>query len=723
MKKKIYSNSKSKQSASHSKRLHKKDMLRAIFQTFEHFPHELFNYKQISHIIGATNQVQKRQVATILGDLVIEDVLQEVDRGRYRLNMRSNLAEGVFQRRSNGKNAFIPDDGGEPIFVAERNARRAMDGDRVKVQIFAKRKGKETEAEVIEIVETKERVFVGTLQIGRGTAFLITENKTLANDIYIPMDELKGAKNGDKAVVRITEWRENAKNPEGEIVDILGATGDNNAEMHAILAEFGLPYTYPSNVEEAAEYIVSEIGEEEIAKREDFRSVLTMTIDPKDAKDFDDALSIRQTEDGLWEVGVHIADVTHYVKPNSIIDREAEHRATSVYLVDRTVPMLPERLCNQICSLRPDEEKCTFSVVLLMNKEAHIVDSRICRTIIKSNRRFTYEEVQEILEAGSGEHHAELAVLNGLAKQVRERRFNEGAIDFNRWEVKFDIDEKGKPIRAYFRESKDAHKLIEEFMLIANRCVAEYVGKMGKTKKTFVYRIHEQPDPEKIENLATLVRGFGHQLKTVGSANDLSQNINRLLHSVQGKPEKNLVETVAIRTMPKARYSTENVGHYGLSFPYYTHFTSPIRRYPDMMVHRLLEHYLDGGRSVPKPKYQTCCDHCSSMELLAANAERASIKYKQVEFMSDKLGKVFDGIISGVTEWGLYVEINENKCEGLVPMRDLDDDYYEFDEKNYCLMGRRKRQTYRLGDAITIRVAQANLERKQLDFQLYDKKK
>ena len=721
MKKRKSANNKSRKSTPPAKRLHKKEMVRAIIHAFEQSPHEQFNYKQVSLIIGATNQVQKRQVASLLGDLAIEDVLQEVDRGRYRLNMMSNLSEGIFQRRSNGKNAFVPDDGGASIFVAERNARRAMDGDRVKVQIFAKRKGKEVEAEVVEVVESQERVFVGTLQIGRGTAFLITESKTLANDIFIPMDELKGAKNGDKAIVRITEWRENAKNPEGEIVDILGAAGENNTEMHAILAEFGLPYVYPSEVEAAADQIAAEITPEERATREDFRSVLTMTIDPKDAKDFDDALSLRKLDNGLWEVGVHIADVTHYVKPNTIIDKEAQRRATSVYLVDRTIPMLPERLCNLICSLRPEEEKCAFSVVLQMNDEAHIVDSRICRTVIRSDRRFTYEEVQEILEAGSGEHHAALATLNGLAKQVRARRFKDGAIDFDRWEVKFDIDEKGKPLRAYFRESKDAHKLVEEFMLIANRCVAEYVGKKGKTPKTFVYRIHEEPDAEKIENLASLVRGFGHKLKTQGSANELSQNINKLLHSVQGKPEKNLVETVAIRTMPKARYATENVGHYGLSFPHYTHFTSPIRRYPDMMVHRMLEHYLKGGRSLPKPKYQSSCEHCSSMELLAANAERASIKYKQVEFMSDKLGKVFEGVISGVTEWGLYVELNENKCEGLVPMRDLDDDYYEFDEKNYCLVGRRKRQNYRLGDPITIRVAQANLERKQLDFQLYRK--
>ena len=680
---------KGKKDKGSGKRMKKEAMIQAIISVFQSAPKEPFNYKQI-------------------------------DRGRYRLNGLGTLAVGTFARRSNGKNSFIPEDGGTPVFIAERNSGHAMDGDKVKVQLFAKRKGAEPEGEVVEILESKERTFVGKLQVAKGFAFLITENKTLANDIFIPKDKLKGGKNGDKAIVRIVEWPDEAKNPLGEVIDTLGIAGQNTAEMHAILAEFGLPYKYPSSVEKAADKIPEAISPEEIENREDFRGITTFTIDPKDAKDFDDALSARRLDNGNWEVGVHIADVTHYVKTDGVIDKEAQSRATSVYLVDRTIPMLPERLCNQICSLRPDEEKLCFSAVFELNSDAVVQNSRICRTIIKSDRRFTYEEAQEVIETGEGDYKEEILALNDLAKKLRERRFKSGAINFDRYEVKFEIDEQGKPVRVYFKISKDANKLIEEFMLLANRTVAEFVGRppKGKTKKTFVYRIHELPDPDKMENFASFIRRFGYKLKTDGTKTDVSKGINSLLDNVQGKPEENLIETVAIRAMQKARYSTENIGHYGLAFEYYTHFTSPIRRYPDMMVHRLLERYLAGGRSVIQKKYEDLCDHCSSMEQVAANAERASIKYKQVEFMQDKLGMVFDGVISGVTEWGLYVELNENKCEGLVPIRDLDDDYYEFDEKNYCLLGRRKKRQYRLGDPITIKVAQANLERKQLDFQL-----
>ena len=662
-------------------------------------------------------------VCEILESLKDDDYLIEIVPGKYKFNNRgTSSVEGIFERRSNGKNHVITEDEGDPIFIAERNSLRAMNGDKVKVLIYAKRKNHVLEGEITEIIEKAPQIFIGTLEIQKHFAFLLTDNKILANDIFIPKEKLKGAKNGDKAIVQITSWPERAKNPYGEVIDILGTSGENNTEMHAILAEFGLPYSYPQTVEKAADKIDDTIYPDEIKRREDFRSITTFTIDPKDAKDFDDALSVRHLKNGLWEVGVHIADVTYYVKPDSIIDREAEKRATSIYLVDRVIPMLPERLCNQVCSLRPNEEKLCYSVIFELNNKAEIQNSRIVRTIIKSDRRFTYEEAQDVIESGKGDYKDEILILNDLAQKLRTKRFSNGAINFDRHEVKFEIDETGKPISVYFKTSKEANKLIEEFMLLANRTVAEAIGKVpkGRKAKAFVYRVHDLPDPEKMNNLATFIRRFGYNLKTEGNKNDVSKSINNLLDNVQGKREENLIETVAIRTMAKAAYSTTNVGHYGLAFDYYTHFTSPIRRYPDMMVHRLLARYSEGGRSVNEKKLEEECKHSSEMELTAANAERASIKYKQVEFLSERLGEEYDGVISGVTEWGLYVEINENKCEGLVPIRDLEDDFYEFDEKNYCLMGRRTHKIYRLGDPIRIQVARANLEKKQLDFALIE---
>ncbi|WP_288149876.1 ribonuclease R [Phocaeicola sartorii] len=705
------------------KRMKKSEMSERLISLFHTKPNETFSLKQLSNSLNLTTHPLKMLCADIIAEMIEDDFLQEVEKGHYKLNDHGLIMTGVFQRKSNGKNSFIPDDGGETIFIAERNSAHAMNNDKVKIALFAKRKNRNPEGEVIEILERANDTFVGTLKVEKFYAFLLTENRTLANDIFIPKDKLKGGKNGDKAVVKIVEWPEEAKNPIGQVIDILGKAGENTTEMHAILAEFGLPYVYPKNVETAAEKIPAEINEADYAEREDFRNVTTFTIDPKDAKDFDDALSIRLIKPGLWEVGVHIADVTHYVKEGSVIDKEAEKRATSVYLVDRTIPMLPERLCNFICSLRPDEEKLAFSVIFDMNEKGEVKDSRIVHTVIKSDRRFTYEEAQKVIETGEGDYKEEILELNKLAQILRKQRLTAGAIDFDRVEVKFEIDETGKPLSVYFKESKEANKLIEEFMLLANRTVAEKIGKVPKNKKAkvFPYRIHDLPDPDKLENLNWFINRFGYKIRTSGTKTEVSKSINRLLDDIKNKKEQNLVETVSLRAMQKARYSTHNIGHYGLAFDYYTHFTSPIRRFPDMMVHRLLTRYLAGGRTAQETKYEELCDHSSEMEQIAANAERASVKYKQVEFMSERLGMEFDGVISGVTEWGLYVELNENKCEGMIPMRDLGDDYYDFDEKNYCLTGRRHHKKFSLGDPVTIKVARANLEKKQLDFALIEK--
>ncbi|HJD75947.1 ribonuclease R [Bacteroides reticulotermitis] len=705
------------------KRMSKKQLAALLIDFFHAKPKETLSMKYIFSELRLNTHPQKMLCVDILHEMLDDDYISEIEKGKFRVNMYGTELVGTFQRKSNGKNSFVPEEGGDPIFIAERNSAHAMNRDKVKIMFYAKRKNREAEGEVIEILERANDTFVGTLEVAKSYAFLVTENRTLANDIFIPRDKLKGGKTGDKAIVKVTEWPDKAKNPIGQVIDILGKAGDNTTEMHAILAEFGLPYVYPQAVEKAADKIPAEISAEEIALREDFRQVTTFTIDPKDAKDFDDALSIRPLKDGLWEVGVHIADVTHYVKEGSIIDKEAEKRATSVYLVDRTIPMLPERLCNFICSLRPHEEKLAYSVIFDITEKGEVRNSRVVHTVINSDRRFTYEEAQQIIETKEGDFKEEVLTLDTIAKALREKRFTAGAINFDRYEVKFEIDEKGKPISVYFKESKDANKLVEEFMLLANRTVAEKIGKVPKSQKAKVlpYRIHDLPDPEKLDNLAQFIARFGYKVRTSGTKTDISKSINHLLDDIQGKKEENLIETVSIRAMQKARYSTHNIGHYGLAFEYYTHFTSPIRRFPDMMVHRLTTKYLDGGRSVSETKYEALCDHSSNMEQIAANAERASIKYKQVEYMSERLGQVYDGVISGVTEWGLYVELNENKCEGMVPIRDLDDDYYEFDEKNYCLRGRRKNRVYSLGDAITIRVARANLEKKQLDFALIEK--
>ncbi|MBR5652664.1 MAG: ribonuclease R [Prevotella sp.] len=723
------------------RRLNKKQITELIYNLFEEQPNETFSYKQVFRALHLDTHPQRMLAINLMEEMAWDDYLSKVSDQSYRLNTKGQVQEGVFRRKANGKNSFLPDDGGKPVFVAERNSMFALDGDRVRVSFMARRQKHIKEAMVTEILSHARDTFVGQLKVERDYAFLITESNYFVHDIMVPKKKLKGGKTGDKAVVRITQWpSKESKNIVGEVVDVLGKTGDNTVEMHAILAKYGLPYRYPKVVEEAAEKISAEITAADYAEREDFRDVCTFTIDPKDAKDFDDALSIRQVSKGLWEVGVHIADVSHYVKEGSIIDREAEKRATSVYLVDRTIPMLPERLCNYICSLRPDEEKLCYSTIFVMDDKAEVKSWRLVHTVIRSNRRFAYEEVQAILEQNGvkegtgepappapkggykGELADELITLDRLAKQLRAARFANGAVKFDSEELHFDIDAEGKPTSCYFKLSKDANKLIEEFMLLANRTVAESIGKVkkGQKAKTLPYRIHDAPDPTKLENLREFIVKFGYKLKTTGTKGAISRSLNALMDQSQGRREQKLIETVALRAMMKAKYSVHNIGHYGLAFDYYTHFTSPIRRYPDTMVHRLLTRYQAGGRSANKDHYEELCQHSSDMEQLAQNAERDSIKYKMVEFMGDKIGEEFDAHISGIQSYGIYCEIDENHCEGMVPMHDLDDDYYEFDERNYCLVGRRHHHKYQLGDAVRIKVARANIEKRQLDFELAD---
>ncbi len=725
------------------KRPNKRQLTDALASFFQTQPNEVFSTKQIFRALNIDTHPQRMMAISIMDDMAWDDFLSKKGNSAYRLNMKGQVQEGIFRRKANGKNSFIPDGQDKPIFVSERNSQFAFDGDRVRVALMARRRNHIKEAMVTDILERARDQFVGTLQVEQDFAFLVTESNVFTHDIMIPKKKLKGGKTGEKAVVRITQWpSKESKNIVGEVVDILGKSGENNTEMHAILAQYNLPYKYPKEVEEAANHIKADITPQDIAEREDFRDVTTFTIDPKDAKDFDDALSFRAIPDSnLYEVGVHIADVSHYVKENDIIDREAQKRATSVYLVDRTIPMLPERLCNFICSLRPDEEKLCYSVIFEMDEEANIKKWHLAHTIIKSNRRFAYEEAQAILEQNgvidgtgepaplptkkhpyTGEFAEELCMLDRFAKQLRKRRFENGAVNFDSEELHFDVDEKGKPIRCYFKKSKDANKLIEEFMLLANRTVAESIGKVrkGVKAKTLPYRIHDQPDPTKLENLREFIAPFGYRLKTAGTRGAVSRSLNALMDACQGRNEQKLIETVALRAMMKAKYSTHNIGHYGLAFDYYTHFTSPIRRYPDTMVHRLLTHYQNGGKSANQKYYEDQCMHSSDMEQLAANAERDSIKYKMVEFMGDKIGEEFDAHISGIQSYGIYCEIDENHCEGMVAMRELDDDYYDFDEKNYCLIGRRHHHKYQLGDAIRIRVERANLEKRQIDFSIVE---
>ena len=721
------------------KRMTKKQLAKVLEAFFSSQPDKTLTLKEIFHSLRLNTHPLKMLAMDIMDEMSWDDAITKVSDNSYKLNTNGQVQEGRFVRKSNGKNSFIPDGSDKPIFVSERNSMSALTGDRVRVSMMARRRNHIKEAQVIEILQRAKDQFVGRLRVDKDIAFLVTAENTMAQNILIPKNKLKGGKTDDKAVVKVTAWPDSEhKSIIGEVVDVLGKTGDNDVEMNTILAQYGLPYKYPKNVEAAAEKITGEITEQDVAEREDFRDTWTCTIDPKDAKDFDDALSIKKLDNGLYQVGVHIADVSHYVTEGSIIDLEAVKRATSVYLVDRTIPMLPERLCNFVCSLRPNEEKLCYSAIFDLDDNAEIRASRIVHTIIRSNRRYAYEEAQQVLEDNGvvdstgepapnpgkegykDEYGWEICTLDRLAKLLRKKRFKDGSVMFDTEELHFDIDEKGHPIRCYFKRSKDANKLIEEFMLLANRTVAESVGRVpkGKKPKVLPYRVHDNPDPEKMEALRKFIAPFGLKVKTDGTRKAMIKSINKLMTDVGEQREAKVVQTVTLRAMMKAKYTTHNIGHFGLGFDYYTHFTSPIRRYPDTMVHRLLTKYQNGGRSANEKHCEDLCEHCSDMEQLAQNAERDSIKFKMVEFMGDKIGNEYDAHISGITSYGIYAEIDENHCEGMVPMRDLDDDYYEFDEKNFLLRGRRHHHKYQLGDPIRIKVARANVEKRQLDFTL-----
>jgi ribonuclease R len=691
-----------------------------VLDIFEQNGNTPLNYKQVSAKLNVREPEAKNTILDILKDEAFKQILKEVSPGKFQLLELKTFVEGKVDLTNDGSAFIVTDDEFESdIFVAPRKLRNALNGDRVKVYVYANSRGKHKEGEVIEILQRNKMEFTGIVKLSERFAFFIPDDRKMMHDIFIPISELNGAKNGIKAIAEITDWPAGAKNPIGRIKHILGAQGENDTEMNAILAEYGFPLSFTADVEHDAEAIPAAITAQEIAKRRDFRNTITFTIDPFDAKDFDDALSFKILDNGNYEVGVHIADVSHYIIPDSALDKEAFDRGTSVYLVDRVIPMLPERLSNGLCSLRPKEDKLCFSAVFELDAEAHIVDEWFGKTVIHSDRRFTYEEVQEVIENKTGDFEKEILQLNELAYKLRERKFKNGAISFETTEVKFKLDEQGKPTGVYVKERKDAHKLIEDFMLLANRKVAEFVSKKGKGKHkyTFVYRVHDSPKPESLANFAQFAARFGYKINTK-SDKETAKSLNYLMEDVEGKKEQNVLTHLAIRSMAKAIYTTKGSSHYGLAFDHYTHFTSPIRRYPDVMVHRLLFHYLNGGQSANAEHYEKLCQHSSQMEKKAADAERASVKYKQAEFLKDQVGNVYSGVISGVTEWGMYVEIIENKCEGMIRLRDISDDFYTLDEKNYAIIGQRKKKVYQLGDEVQIRVKNVDLTKKQIDFSL-----
>lgn len=692
-----------------------------ISDIFEKNKNIALNHKQVAAKLNLTDKTAIDTILEVLIEQTEKGVFVRPERGKFKLKDLKTFVTGTVDMTADGSAFIVPDDEFEKdIFVAPRKLRNALHGDKVKVYVFAKkRSGRRNEGEIVEILKRAKTEFIGVAKISERFAFVIPDDKKMLHDIFVPLSDLNGAKNGQKVQVSLEDWPEGAKNPVGKIIHILGEEGENDTEMNAILAEYGFPLSFPSEVEKEANSIPEQISESDLSGRRDFRDTVTFTIDPIDAKDFDDAISFKKLDNGNYEIGVHIADVSHYVLPNTSLEKEAYHRATSVYLVDRVIPMLPERLSNGVCSLRPNEDKLCFAAVFELDDQANILDQWFGRTVIHSNRRFTYEEAQEVIETKNGDYVEEILKLNELAHILRKAKFKNGAISFESTEVKFKLDEFGKPIGVYVKERKDAHKLIEDFMLLANKKVAEFIAKKGKGKQkyTFVYRTHDSPNLENLNNFASFASRFGYKINTK-SDKEIAKSLNFLMEDVEGKKEQNILTSLAIRSMAKAIYTTKKTSHYGLAFDYYTHFTSPIRRYPDVMVHRLLAHYLDGGKSANAEEYEAACVHSSAMEKRAADAERASVKYKQAEYLEDNIGEVYDGVISGVTEWGMYVEIEENKCEGMIRLRDISDDFYVLDEKNYCIIGQRKKRKYQLGDEVKIRVKKVDLSKRQIDFTL-----
>ncbi len=709
----------------------------AILQIFKKSSNKVYNYKQIAAMLNITDTSGRNQIIKTLKKLKAKQKIEEVDRGKYRVVGTTEYYTGIIDMTSRGQGYVICDEFDEDIFVPSHKINRALHGDEVEVYVYKRRRNNRPEGEITNIVKRAKTEFVGVLQMQKNFAFVVVSNQKMHTDIFVPKNKINFAKDGEKVIVQIEDWPARADSPFGVVTQVLGKPGEHNTEIHSILAEYGLPYEFPEHVERSANKLDLAILEDEIKKRRDMREVLTFTIDPKNAKDFDDALSFQKLENGNYEIGIHIADVSHYVKPGTVLDDEAYERATSVYLVDRVVPMLPEILSNGACSLRPNEEKYTFSAVFEINDKAEVKNQWFGRTVTYSDKRFAYEEAQVIIETKGNEIPADISLtgeaytvspeiveatlkLDELAKIMRGKRMRQGAISFDKVEVRFNLDEDNNPAGVYFKTQKDANKLIEEFMLLANRSVAAFIGKQ-EPEKTFVYRIHDEPDVEKLANLQTIISRFGYSLN-LKSRKTTTNSLNQLLEDVKGKGEQNMVDTLAIRSMSKAKYTTKNIGHYGLAFDYYSHFTSPIRRYPDVMVHRLLQHYLDGGKTANAEEYEEKCEHSSNMEGLAASAERDSIKYMQIKFMQDHKDEEFLGVISGVTEWGIYVEIIANKCEGMVRIREIKDDYYTFDEKQYALVGEVTKNMYQLGDEVVVKVKNTDLVKRHLDFDLIAKR-